>query len=250
VALAESPSPGQSPASKGWPAGRTYTGRAYVFLSLLIARDRPAEAEAILRRGVARMEGWLRQEPGSRPIRRELQSAKATLSLALRRRGARDGSVALLRELAREDLVGDLVCNNVAWFLATSPDPQFRDPARAVELARRALKQAPTRGGYWNTLGVALYRTGAWDEAIRALTRSMELTRGDSPSDWLFLAMAHWHTRDRVKAQAWYDQAVAWLDRKRPNAEELTRFRAEADALFRSGRPDDAMPSGPDAFAH
>jgi tetratricopeptide (TPR) repeat protein len=46
------------------------------------------------------------------------------------------------------------VLNNLAWFLARYPNAKFRDPGRAVELARKALEFAPKRGTYWNTLGV------------------------------------------------------------------------------------------------
>lgn len=78
----------------------------------------------------------------------------------------------------------------------------------------------------------------------------MELTGGDSPHDWLFLAMAHWQRGDRAAARSWYDKAIAWLDQNRPDDDELTRFRAEADVLIRPGKTDDAMPGGPDVFAH
>src|SRR5205823_1680578 len=50
--------------------------------------------------------------------------------------------------------------NDLAWFLATCPDPAIRDPGQAVEHARRAVALAPKVGGYWNTLGVAVYRSG------------------------------------------------------------------------------------------
>jgi uncharacterized protein HemY len=61
--------------------------------------------------------------------------------------------------------------------LATSPDSKFRDPKRAVELAKKAVKLAPKEGNYWNTLGVAQYRASDWKEAIAALEKSIELLR-------------------------------------------------------------------------
>jgi serine/threonine protein kinase len=248
---------------KEWPAAATWTLRAHRLLGhIVMARD-PVEAEALLRRAVALgsdreavRKHYSRWKNPIDPAFYEFQvrngvaeGQRADLDLIqfLTRVGKRDDAARCYRALGREDLDDPLVCNDVAWFLATWPDPQFRDPTRAVELARQALKKAPTTGGYWNTLGVALYRTGAWDESIKALTRSMELTRGDSPHDWLFLAMAHWQKGDRAQARAWYDKAVAWLDQNRPDG-ELTRFRAEAEALLRPGNPDCAMPSGPDAF--
>ena len=82
--------------------------------------------------------------------------------------------------------------NRLAWFLAICSESQLRDPAWAVKLAKNAVDQAPKAGHVWSTLGVADYRTGAWDEAIEALSRSVELTSGGSPADWFFLAMAWW----------------------------------------------------------
>src|SRR5262249_41964670 len=58
--------------------------------------------------------------------------------------------------------------NNIAWFLATCPDREAQDPARAVEIASKCLNRirrsaftAPDEnGGVANTLGVAHYRNG------------------------------------------------------------------------------------------
>ena len=46
------------------------------------------------------------------------------------------------------------VLNNLAWLLATCPDPELRDPGRAVGLAKEAVELAPTAPEYRNTLGV------------------------------------------------------------------------------------------------
>ena len=82
------------------------------------------------------------------------------------------------------------------------------------------------------TLGVALSYAGEWEEAVAALDKSMGLRNGGDSLDWFFLAIAHWQLGDRGQARTWYDRAVAWMDRNRPNRVELTRFRAEADALL------------------
>src|SRR5262249_19500862 len=65
--------------------------------------------------------------------------------------------------------------NNLAWLLATAPDPALRDPARAVELARKSVELDPKQGTSWNTLGAALYRIGDCSGAIEALRKSNEL---------------------------------------------------------------------------
>jgi len=124
--------------------------------------------------------------------------------------------------------------NALAWSLATCPDPQFRSPARAVELARRAVQLAPEvgTGGCWNTLGVAHYRTGDWKATLAALEKAMQLSNGGDGTDWFFLAMAHWQLGGKDEARTWYDKAVQWMDRNNPKDPELRCFRAEAAELL------------------
>ena len=50
--------------------------------------------------------------------------------------------------------------NNYASLLATCRPSSLRDPAQAVELAKKATALAPKEGDYWNTLGVAYYPPG------------------------------------------------------------------------------------------
>jgi tetratricopeptide (TPR) repeat protein len=123
-------------------------------------------------------------------------------------------------------------CNDCAWLLATCPDLKFRDPARAVELAEKAVGLAPKEGSYWNTLGVALYRAHDWRAAVAALEKSMELGKGGNGSDWFLLAMACWQLGEREKARAWYDKAVQWIERNKPKDEELRRLHTEAADLL------------------
>jgi eukaryotic-like serine/threonine-protein kinase len=122
-----------------------------------------------------------------------------------------------------------VLCNNLAWLLATCPDPKFLDVARAVELARKAVELDPKHGNWWNTLGVAHYRVGEWKNAIDALKKSDELLKGEMFSfNAFFLAMAHWQRDEKGEARQLYDRGVQWMEKHQPNNEELRRFRAEA----------------------
>jgi tetratricopeptide (TPR) repeat protein len=125
-------------------------------------------------------------------------------------------------------------CNGCAWLLATCPNPRFRDPARAVELAKKAVGLAPKKGSCWNTLGVAHYRARDWRAAVAALEKAMELQRFGTSFDWFPLAVAYWQLGEREKARAWHDKAVQWMDRNNPKDEVLRRFRAEAAELLGS----------------
>jgi tetratricopeptide (TPR) repeat protein len=132
-----------------------------------------------------------------------------------------------------------LIYNELAWLLADCTEAKVRNPARAVEAAKKAVELAPNVGDYWNTLGVAHYRAGEAKEAIAALKKSTELRRGGDAFDWFFLAMAHRKLGNADEARKWYDQAVEWqeknketLAKDKPHAEELRRFRAEAEEVL------------------
>jgi eukaryotic-like serine/threonine-protein kinase len=121
----------------------------------------------------------------------------------------------------------------VAALLANCPDSRFRDPKRAVELAKDAVELAPRSAWSWQVLGWVRYRTGAWKDSVAALEKSIELREdGGDSFQWFFLAMAHWQVGNKEQARKWYDRAVDWADRIRPADAQLLRFRAEAAELL------------------
>jgi eukaryotic-like serine/threonine-protein kinase len=117
--------------------------------------------------------------------------------------------------------------NQLAWILATTPHPQYRDPRSAVELAEKAAELAPWDGAIWNTLGVANFRAGDWQRAVEALNKSIELRACGDASDWILLAMAHWQLNHSDQARKWYDKSIEWMDKNAPNTDELHRIRPE-----------------------
>ncbi len=125
--------------------------------------------------------------------------------------------------------------NDLAWFLSTCPDLAQRDFARARELASQAVNGQPQIAAYRNTLGVAQYRAGQWQEAIDTLNKAEELRPGVSfGHNALFIAMSHWQLGEQEAARDWMDQAIAWLAAQAasPDDEELRRFRLEAESLI------------------
>jgi len=113
------------------------------------------------------------------------------------------------------------------------PDPEFRNPQQAVDLAAKAVKLQSGAADAWNTLGVAQYRAGQWEAAIESLHQSdaREQNTGSSFNGF-FLAMAYWQIGKQDEARTWYDKAVSWMDKNQPRDEELLRFRAEATELL------------------
>jgi tetratricopeptide (TPR) repeat protein len=97
----------------------------------------------------------------------------------------------------------------------------------------------PRTGAFWNTLGVARYRAGEYKAAVEALYRAAELRQGGDAYEWLFLAMAHHKLDHPEETKKWYDRAARWLDENKEalaknalQADELRRFRAEADEVL------------------
>jgi tetratricopeptide (TPR) repeat protein len=122
--------------------------------------------------------------------------------------------------------------NEIASKLVTDPDPSWRNPMLAVELAERAIGARPGDGLIWNTVGAARYRNGQWKDAIAAFEKSMELRNGGDSNDWFFLAMCHWQLGDKEQARVWYHKAVEWMDNNQPQNAELGRIRDEATQLI------------------
>jgi tetratricopeptide (TPR) repeat protein/tRNA A-37 threonylcarbamoyl transferase component Bud32 len=129
--------------------------------------------------------------------------------------------------------------NELAWLLATCPDAKVRDPNRAVELAKIAVQLAPTDGVCWKTLGVAHYRAGDAKAAVAALDKSVALNKGSDAVGRLFLAMSHRKLGNPDEGRKVYAQAVQWLDENKQAldkdhwlAEDLRRFRAEAEDVL------------------
>ena len=122
--------------------------------------------------------------------------------------------------------------NELAWFLATSSNPRWRDPARAVRLAKKAVAVQQDSANCRNTLGVAHYCNGDYKDAVTELKRAMDLRSAGDSFDWFFLAMAHWRLGESDLARTWFDRAVQWMDKYNPQDDELRRIRAEAEALL------------------
>ena len=65
--------------------------------------------------------------------------------------------------------------NNLAWLLATAPDPSLRDGVRAVVHARQALDRG-VNGSWLDTLAAALAESGEYDQAVEVEQHAFELS--------------------------------------------------------------------------
>jgi len=143
---------------------------AHYGLALALAHQRKFD-EAI-----AHWEKSLEIQPDNNAARNYLGTAYASIGRD------REAVAQWEQTLAYDPENGD-AANNSAWLLATSQNAELRDPAKAVELAKRA---ANLPGGsnpiVYRTLAAALAENGQFNDAIRAAERAQELSQGNANS--------------------------------------------------------------------
>jgi serine/threonine protein kinase/predicted Zn-dependent protease len=199
----------------------------------LLSAHKVEEAITAYRQGLAVAEKLVAEFPGESRYVDRVMTARLNLVPLLQQSDREQEAAEVYRSLLEQRPESAGSCNNLAWRLAIGADPKLRDPKRAVELAEKAVQLAPQAGTYWNTLGVAQYRAGNWKAAIEALNKSEEQFNSNELSfNAFFLAMAHWRLGAKEEARTWYDRAVAWMEKNKPQDEELRRFRAEAEGLL------------------
>jgi serine/threonine protein kinase/tetratricopeptide (TPR) repeat protein len=123
-------------------------------------------------------------------------------------------------------------CFERGWLLAASYNAQVRNPAAAIDPARKAVQLAPEDGNHWAALGMAYYRADQWPDALRALEEAGRRQQPANRIDLLFLAMTHWQMDHKDKARERYGDAVTWMDKHPVRDPQLERFRAEAAQLL------------------
>jgi tetratricopeptide (TPR) repeat protein len=173
---------------------------------------------------------------------------RSMLADTLMQQGKQEEALDVLHEPLKMHPDSAVAHNFIAWALATGTNTRSCDPEEAVEHAKEAVKLSPEKPCWWTTLGAAQYRAGNWDAAVDALTTSMKLHGGKHFShDSFFLAMVQWRLGKKDEAHRWYDKAVEWMEKNKPDDEELTRFRAEAAELLgvaqEPEKADDSQPS-------
>jgi Flp pilus assembly protein TadD len=166
------------------------------------------------------------------------------------------GAIPLYEQLVEVAPKSPRALREFAFTLVAYPEAKYRDPARAVALAKKATELAPQDWHVWIILGVAHYRAGDWQAARAALVKSQELGPGRDGFDfghgssnskpnidwktvdtvvcgWFFLAMTHWQLGHRDEAHKWYEQAVPWFDTYAiSNAAKPRPVRTEAEKLL------------------
>jgi eukaryotic-like serine/threonine-protein kinase len=129
-------------------------------------------------------------------------------------------------------------CNRLAWLLATGP-VQLRDPERAISLARTAVQHCreSERSLYANTLGVAQYRAGKFQEALETLQQSLASQAPNSQAfDLFFMSMCSSKLGNYLAARDYFERAQVLKAQYRSQLSfdqqtELDEFSEEAELL-------------------
>jgi serine/threonine protein kinase/WD40 repeat protein len=161
-------------------------------------------------------------------------SARATL---LERQGEYSRARAELEQLIQIAPSYASLYNNLAWLYLTGPE-KLRGFPRGLSLAKKAVELSSGEWFYLNTLGVAYYRVGQYEEAIETLERSLQESGGEYAAyDLFFLAMSHARRGEAAEAKDCYERALRWIKDDQDNLtpkekEELDAFRIEAEAAL------------------
>ena len=109
------------------------------------------------------------------------------------------------REALRLDPALDSAANNLAWILATSPDPSARNPEESIRIMGRLLGEAESPDpAYLDTLAAAYAAAGRFPDAIDTAARAEKLAREEQRG-----AMA-----EEIRARlARYREAEPWIER-------------------------------------
>jgi tetratricopeptide (TPR) repeat protein len=230
----------------------------YVELARLLKGVQPREAEKAYRQAIPLLEKLEADFPDQRYLA-ALANGYTQLAVVLSATGRSQEAEKAFRSTLELKPDSAVAMNNLAWILATCPEPKFRDVDRALELAKKAVELAPHVGVYWSTLGIAECRAGNWESALAALEQSIELgVQLDKPSNpqsalqaaladsielggqggatHFFLAMIHWRLGNKDEARKWYDKAAQWMETRKLwqlDVEQLRSFRAEAEELLK-----------------
>ena len=144
--------------------------------------------------------------------------------------GRLDEAIASYREAIRINKDDDRAHNNLAWLLATCSDPRFRDIPQALQLAQQAVKLAPSDSALLEHLGCEPLpcwgleepRSRPWRNRGNFATAATASTGSSWP--W---PTGNWAKES--KARKWYDQAVEWMEKNKPQDEELRRLPRGSD---------------------
>jgi len=136
--------------------------------------------------------------------------------------------------------------NNASWAVVRRSDAKPGEYKVALQQAEIICQLEPDNGMYLNTLGIALYRMGRYQDAIDTLLHADKINRG-FPADLAFLAMAQHRLGQKAHARATLARLRQAIEKsKQKTDEEVQTFLCEAEALIGKPTIDSREKKGPD----
>lgn len=166
-----------------------------------------------------------------------LKQQRATLLLKLNRLEEYQADVISILESLPDD--SDEI-NQRSWQIVADAScaVRFYDlVANCASHLKRHLSAQPNNGAALNSLGVARYRLGEYEQAIADLLRSEELMDGNDAFNLFFIAMSQWQLGKREDALKTLDEAISWTKEHAANDLKLHGFRREAQRLMADIEP-------------
>jgi serine/threonine protein kinase len=156
---------------------------AYTYLANVhIDKKQPDQASEAFGRAIKELEGLAKADPANARIRTELsymlnQRVRILMASGHRDEARRDAerALVLLRAGTEQPGAGGEAFNEYAWALVSTEVDGVRNPALALEYARRAIERAGSPNPvYLHTLGWAQYRLGQKTEAVQTLEQALK----------------------------------------------------------------------------
>ena len=158
---------------------------------------------------------------------------------AMRLDDRRAGTLIRMARTRKDPSPTDL--NSTAWKVVARPEGSEAGYRRALREAVAACKLSPEDPSFLNTLGVAQYRVGLYEEAIKTLERADDINRKkpardrhSRASDLLFVAMCQYRLGRKSDSLKTLEGIRAEISEARRDP-EILGFIRETRALIRSG---------------
>ena len=153
--------------------------------------------------------------------------------------GKLDEAIADYREAIRLKPDYAMAHNNLAYALTMHPDPAKRDPAAALEHARKATQLEPRN---WASSSIRLPSPSIAPVcATRPWPRSASRwsCKAVVRADWFFLAMIEHERGNAAEAARWFDKSLPWIKQGSPRTPSAPGLDRSGEA---AGPPRSACP--------
>jgi tetratricopeptide (TPR) repeat protein len=156
---------------------------SYAYLANVhIDKQQPEKASDAFGRAISELDGLAKADPANARIRTELsymlnQRVRILVASGRRDEARRDAerALVLLRTGTEQPGAGGEAFNEYAWALVSTDVEAVRNPALALEYARRAIDRAGSPNPvYLHTLGWAQYRLGQKTAALQTLEQALK----------------------------------------------------------------------------